>query len=100
LLITYPDVPPNPDPFNDYSLFPADQVKNNYFGPGDLHNRNGTPVTGSPSVNKFFSDMSFGKTGLIGKERVDGDVFGWYTMSGHSKDCLNTFRQDANTAES
>jgi hypothetical protein len=36
--------------------------------------------TAAQSANKFFQEQSYGKMQLQGKLRVDGDVFGWYTV--------------------
>jgi len=36
--------------------------------------------TGNQSANKYYQEESFGKWNLQGRLRVDGDVFGWYTV--------------------
>jgi hypothetical protein len=36
--------------------------------------------TGAKSANSYYQEASFGKWKLQGRLRVDGDVFGWYTL--------------------
>ncbi len=36
--------------------------------------------TDSDSVNAFYQENSFGKMKLVGKNRPDGDVYGWFTL--------------------
>ncbi|MEK7650285.1 MAG: hypothetical protein AAB364_00185 [Patescibacteria group bacterium] len=37
-----------------------------------------------PSVNKYYQDSSYGQLSLVGSLRVDGDIFGWYTLDQNS----------------
>src|SRR5262249_4437441 len=36
--------------------------------------------TDSDSTNAFVAEVSFGQLRMIGHQRVDGDVFGWFTL--------------------
>jgi hypothetical protein len=46
--------------------------------------------TASNSVNAFYDEESYGEISLTGKLRPDGDVFGWFSLSGASAGCPYT----------
>lgn len=43
--------------------------------------------TSYKSANNFYKEASFGKISVEGKLRVDGDVFGWYTIPYNNNPC-------------
>src|SRR5436305_1303914 len=43
--------------------------------------------TAPDSTNAFFQDESYGQVSLIGRQRPDGDVFGWYTLPVSASNC-------------
>src|SRR4030042_1885267 len=43
--------------------------------------------TASNSVNAFYQETSFNKDGLEGKLRIDGDIYGWYTIPHDNTSC-------------
>jgi hypothetical protein len=42
----------------------------------------GRIFTASNSTNAFYEEDSYGRVSLVGKNRADGDVFGWYDVTG------------------
>jgi uncharacterized repeat protein (TIGR01451 family) len=50
------------------------------------HSRQVT-FTASNSANAFYQETSFNKVGLEGKLRIDGDVYGWYTVPHNNTSC-------------
>lgn len=48
-----------------------------------------TVFTGTRSANAFFQESSSGSSSLVGKTRVDGDIYGWHTINQTSNDCAN-----------
>jgi gametolysin peptidase M11 len=55
--------------------------------------------TALDSVNAYYREQSFGQISFAGQARVDGDVFGWYTISANSSGCqTETWAQAANFA--
>lgn len=46
--------------------------------------------TASNSVNAFYNEESYGQISLTGKLRPDGDVFGWFSLSGTTVGCPYT----------
>jgi hypothetical protein len=43
--------------------------------------------TAPDSVNAFFLEESYGQVSLVGRQRADGDVFGWYTLPVSASSC-------------
>ena len=43
--------------------------------------------TASNSANAFYQETSFNKVGLEGKLRIDGDIYGWYTIPHDNTSC-------------
>lgn len=43
--------------------------------------------TGPKSANAFYEEESYGKISLAGAINNDGDIFGWYTLSGSPSPC-------------
>src|SRR5436190_7143663 len=43
--------------------------------------------TAPDSVNAFFLEESYGTVGLVGRQRPDGDVFGWYSLPSSASNC-------------
>jgi hypothetical protein len=46
-----------------------------------------TVFTNANSTNNYYQTATFGKQSLVGKNRIDGDVFGWYTINATSSSC-------------
>jgi Gametolysin peptidase M11 len=42
---------------------------------------------GATSTNAYFIESSFGVRSLVGKQRSDGDVFGWFTITANDSPC-------------
>src|SRR5437764_1876742 len=43
--------------------------------------------TAPDSTNAFFAEESYGQVSLVGRQRPDGDVFGWYTLPASAQSC-------------
>ncbi|HEX5608871.1 MAG TPA: Ig-like domain-containing protein [Solirubrobacterales bacterium] len=55
--------------------------------------------TASNSVNAFYKDESYGGISLTGKLGANGDVFGWFSVSGSTVGCpFSTWDQEADEA--
>lgn len=50
--------------------------------------------TASNSVSAFYDEESYGQISLTGKLRPDGDVFGWFSLSGSTAGCPHTAWND------
>lgn len=55
--------------------------------------------TGEQSANAYYREVSFGKFKLEGKLRVDGDIFGWYTIPYDNDWCNRNMMVLAQAAE-
>jgi len=55
--------------------------------------------TASNSVNSYYKESSFGKFGLTGKNRQDGDVFGMVTIPYDNTNCSSNYSNWTNAAE-
>ena len=51
--------------------------------PGEVRQR---VFTDSDSTNAYYEDDSYGGVSLVGKNSPEGDVYGWYTISGPAPD--------------
>ena len=54
--------------------------------------------TDSDSTNAFYQEDSYGSVSLVGKNRTDGDVYGWYDVAGVSTCDVNAIAQNAQAA--
>jgi hypothetical protein len=59
--------------------------------------------TDADSTNAYYREDSYGDVSLVGKNRPDGDVFGWYTVPAPGPDSyvgcdVDAIAQEANTA--
>ena len=73
--------------FQDNTATPwsADQVRQSFF-------------TNSNSASAYYTETSFGKWAFTGKNRSDGDVFGWYTVPYSASVCnYSAWSSSANT---
>jgi hypothetical protein len=54
--------------------------------------------TDSDSTNAFYQEDSYGRVSLVGKDRTDGDVYGWYDVTGVSTCNVDAIAQNGQLA--
>ena len=54
--------------------------------------------TDSTSTNAFYKEDSYGQVSLVGKNRPDGDVYGWYTVAATADCDVGAIAQGAQAA--
>ncbi|MES2970876.1 MAG: hypothetical protein V4702_00970 [Patescibacteria group bacterium] len=83
-----PTPPPTPPPASSKKvLVILFNFKNDRTKPFTTTQARQTVFTANNSSNAYLKETSYNKLGLTGRDRVDGDVAGWYTVDYNNTSC-------------